>query len=113
MLAGIALLGFAAPAAAQDDAAAETAAPVDVLQVSGLIDGVVADEIINAVERTRTNGSQALVLQVDVDGAVVDNASLGEVLSALHEAPVPVAVWVGPSGSRLLGAAVHLLAVAD
>jgi len=112
-LAGIALLGFAAPAAAQDDAAAETAAPVDVLQVSGLIDGVVADEIISAVERTRTNGSQALVLQVDVDGAVVDNASLGEVLSALHEAPVPVAVWVGPSGSRLLGAAVHLLAVAD
>ncbi|MGA0969812.1 MAG: NfeD family protein [Ilumatobacteraceae bacterium] len=113
MLAGIALLGFAAPAAAQDDAAAEAAAPVDVLQVSGLIDGVVADEIINAVERTRTNGSQALVLQVDVDGAVVDNASLGEVLSVLHEAPVPVAVWVGPSGSRLLGAAVHLLAVAD
>lgn len=113
MLAGIALLGLAAPAAAQEDTTAETAPPVDVLQVSGLIDGVVANELIAAVQRTATNGSQALVLQVDVDGAVVDNSVMNDVLAAIDNAPVPVAVWVGPSGARLLGAAVHLLAVAD
>jgi len=113
MLAGIALLGLAAPAAAQEDTTSETTPPVDVLQVSGLIDGVVANELIAAVERTATNGSQALVLQVDVDGAVVDNSVMDDVLAAIDNAPVPVAVWVGPSGARLLGAAVHLLAVAD
>lgn len=113
MLAGIALLGLAAPAAAQDGTTSETTPPVDVLQVSGLIDGVVANELIAAVERTATNGSQALVLQVDVDGAVVDNSVMDDVLAAIDNAPVPVAVWVGPSGARLLGAAVHLLAVAD
>ena len=45
--------------------AADDVAPVDVLQVDGLLDHVVASEIITAVERSATNGAQALILQVN------------------------------------------------
>ena len=105
----------ASPAGAQDDPSSDepAVAPVDVLQVDGLIDPVVVAEITNAVDDLATNGSQALILQVNSRGVVVDDDTFTDLLSTIADAPRPVAVWVGPSGARLLGAAVHLLAVAD
>ena len=113
LLTGIAVLGLGAGSVIAQDDAADAVAPVDVLQVDGFIDHVVAAELIAAVERVQTNGSQALILQVDSAGAVVDNAELAEVLNVIDQSSVPVAVWVGPTGAHLYGAAVHLLGVAD
>lgn len=115
ILASAALALGAMPASAQDDSPSDepAVAPVDVLQVDGLIDPVVVAEITNAVDDLATNGSQALILQVNSRGVVVDDGTFTELLSTIADAPRPVAVWVGPSGARLLGAAVHLLAVAD
>ena len=103
------------PAAAQDDPQSDGAsvAPVDVLQVDGFIDPVVASEISDAVTDLATNGSQALVLQVNSRGVVIDDEEFTELLATIADAPRPVAVWVGPTGARLLGGAVHLLSVAD
>lgn len=126
-LAAIAAVGLlAAPTAAQgsggdtsdpvDAASGETteAVPdVDLLQVDGLLDDIVADEIEAAIERAVANGSQALILQTNSRGAVVSDARMAELMRSVAEAPVPVAIWVGPSGSRLYGAPAQLLAVAD
>ena len=103
------------PAAAQDDPQSDGAsvAPVDVLQVDGFIDPVVASEISDAVTDLATNGSQALVLQVNSRGVVIDDEEFTDLLATIANAPRPVAVWVGPTGARLLGGAVHLLSVAD
>ncbi len=103
------------PAAAQDDPQSDGAAvaPVDVLQVDGFIDPVVASEISDAVTDLATNGSQALVLQVNSRGVVIDDEEFTDLLATIADAPRPVAVWVGPTGARLLGGAVHLLSVAD
>ena len=103
------------PAAAQDDPQFDGAAvaPVDVLQVDGFIDPVVASEISDAVTDLATNGSQALVLQVNSRGVVIDDEEFTDLLATIADAPRPVAVWVGPTGARLLGGAVHLLSVAD
>jgi len=103
------------PAAAQDDPQSDGAAvaPVDVLQVDGFIDPVVASEISDAVTDLATNGSQALVLQVNSRGVVIDDEEFTDLLATIADAPLPVAVWVGPTGARLLGGAVHLLSVAD
>ncbi len=103
------------PAAAQDDPQSDGAsvAPVDVLQVDGFIDPVVASEISDAVTDLATNGSQALVLQVNSRGVVIDDEEFTDLLTTIADAPRPVAVWVGPTGARLLGGAVHLLSVAD
>ena len=115
ILASAALALGAMPAGAQDDPPSDkpAVAPVDVLQVDGFIDPVVVAEITNAVDDLATNGSQALILQVNSRGVVVDDDTFTELLSTIADASRPVAVWVGPSGARLLGAAVHLLAVAD
>ena len=106
---------IATPAGAQDGPSSDEAvvAPVDVLQVDGLIDPVVVSEISDAVAALDTNGSQALILQVNSRGVVVDNDTFTDLLETISAASRPVAVWVGPSGARLLGASVHLLAVAD
>lgn len=95
------------------DGGAAALAKVDVFEVSGLIDGVVANGIERAVERSSTNGAQALVLQVNSRGAVVDSARMREVLTSIRESTIPVGVWIGPSGSRAYGWAALLVAVAD
>ncbi len=110
VLVGQALALVPSSASAED---AADLAPVDVVEVSGLIDEVNAQAIENAIERSSGNGAQALVLQVNSRGAVVGRERMEEVLSAIAGAPVPVAIWVGPSGSRALGMAAQMLAVAD
>ncbi|WP_395159176.1 nodulation protein NfeD [Ilumatobacter sp.] len=88
-------------------------APVDVLQVSGFIDDILIDEIGNAIERAQNGGAQALILQVNSDGTIVDDNVVAELLDSIANAPIPIGVWVGPTGSRFYGPAAQILAVAD
>jgi len=115
LLAGTALLGaVASSAAAQDnDDEAFRVARVDVLQVSGLFDDIIVSEIGDAIERSDADGSQALVLQVDSRGAIVSDDDMAALLGEIAEAPVPIGVWVGPTGARLYGTPAQILAVAD
>lgn len=111
-----ALLGLAVPADAQAEAtppAAEDPGRVSIIKVEGLIDPVLADFIERSIadgERTR---AVAVVLQLDSSGSVVDDARLRALATRIHEAKVPVTVWVGPSGSRALGGAAQLAGVSD
>jgi membrane-bound serine protease (ClpP class) len=102
-------------AAAQSDSTTEdvVAAPVDVLQVNGLFDNIVVAAIGDAIERAETDGSQALILQVDARGAVVSDESMAGLMAKIDAANVPIGVWVGPTGARLYGAPAQILAVAD
>jgi membrane-bound serine protease (ClpP class) len=124
LLGAIAVLVIAAaPAAAQDDnqpaepgADTETTpevAPVDVLQVNGLFDDIIVEEIGAAIDRAVGKGSQALILQVDSRGAVVSDDTMADLMDRIAEAPVPIGVWVGPTGARLYGTPAQILAVAD
>ncbi|CAB4367585.1 MAG: hypothetical protein F2916_01920 [Actinobacteria bacterium] len=92
---------------------ATTLAPVDVVEVSGLIDSIVADSIEHAIERSQSNGAQAVIFQLNSKGAVVDRDRMTEVLTAISNSKIPVAIWVGPSGSRAYGLPAQMLAVAD
>ncbi len=97
--------------AAEDPA--PSAGSIDVLQVSGLIDPIVVNAIEEAVERADADGAQALVLQINSRGTVVDRDEIESLLERIADAPIPVAVWVGPSGARLYGTPAQILAVAD
>ncbi|WP_394934278.1 NfeD family protein [uncultured Ilumatobacter sp.] len=90
-----------------------TIAPVDVLQVSGFMDDILISEIRNAIERADDSGAQALILQVNSDGTVVDDNVVETLLEDIATAPVPIGVWVGPTGSRFYGPAAQMLSVAD
>lgn len=87
--------------------------PVHVLQVSGLIDPIVADEISTAIDRAADGGAQALVLQTNSRGSVLSRSDMQALLEAVADAPLPIGVWVGPSGARLYGTPTQLLGVAD
>lgn len=88
-------------------------APVDVVEVSGLLDDILVDEIERAIERATTIGSQAVVLQLNSRASVVSEDRFVDLLTQVADASVPIGVWVGPSGSRAYGAPAQLLAVAD
>ncbi len=88
-------------------------APVDVVEVSGLLDDILVDEIESAIDRATTQGSQAVVLQLNSRAAVVSEERFVNLLTQVAEASIPIGVWVGPSGSRAYGAPAQLLAVAD
>ena len=98
-------------ASAADDA--KKLAPVDVVEVSGMVDSIVADSIEKAITRSQGNGAQALVLQLNTRGAVVGRDRMAEVLTAIADSKIPVAIWVGPSGARAYGLPAQMLAVAD
>jgi len=92
---------------------AEKLAPVDVVEVSGMIDAIVAQSIGEAIERSQNNGAQAVVLQFNTKGAVVGRDRMAEIAESIQNSKIPVAIWVGPSGSRAYGLPAQLLAVAD
>lgn len=104
---------FGGNARAQDDGETSDAAAVDVLQVSGLLDEILVSEIESAIERADEAGSQALILQVNSRGTVVDDERIEDLLEDVADSRVPIGVWVGPTGARLYGKGAQLVAVAD
>ena len=114
--AGYSLLGsdlHAQDGSDEADTAVADVAPVDVLQVSGFMDDILVEEIDAAIERADTGGAQALILQVNSRGTVVDDATVETMLERIADAPIPIGVWVGPTGARFYGTAAQMLAVAD
>jgi membrane-bound serine protease (ClpP class) len=113
LAAGVATSASAA-APEQDTGSAADLAPVDVLQVTGFIDPIVADSIRDAIARAEANGSQALILQLSSQGGVVDADDMQRVLQSIVDTPIAIGVWVGPArASRAYGYASQLMAVAD
>lgn len=88
-------------------------APVDVVEVNGLIDEIVVSDIEQAIERAESSTSQAIILQVNSLGGVVSATRMEELFNKIIESKIPIAVWVGPTTARAYGSAAQLLAVAD
>ena len=88
-------------------------APVDVLQVSGLVDHIVADEIEKAIARAESGDAQALILQINSRASVIGREAMKKLYARISEARVPIAIWVGPSGARATGLVAQLLSAAD
>lgn len=112
----VVLMVLALPATAvgaQDDVSTADAGFVEILEVSGLIDDVVASAIEDAVISAEVDGLRALVLQVNSREAVVSDARLAELADLISDSTVPVVAWVGPSGSQAAGGVAELLGVAD
>jgi membrane-bound serine protease (ClpP class) len=114
LLAAGAMLAAIPRAEAQDGGAAPSSAPgvVDVFKVTGYIDSVMAQGIERAIARAVNDGSQALVLQLNSKGAVVSRERMEELAVSIATSPIPVAIWVGPSGARATGEAGQLLGAA-
>ncbi len=108
----VALSGGTAGASDNFDGAADTGSPVlDVVEVSGFLDGIMADFIERSMEQAAAKGSLGLVLQVNSPRAIVDDERLVELAARIRSSDVPVYMWVGPSGAVATGAVGQLAGV--
>ncbi len=96
------LIALTAPAAlAQPESPSVLVAEAD-----GSIDGTLASYIRDSIEDAEATGS-TLVLQLDSAGTLdVDPVALAE---RIHDATVPVIVWVGPAPAKAAGTGLLLL----
>ena len=108
----IALLGVQGAIAPAVGAQSSTGV-VPVVQVSGLLDPVLADYVIDAIDRGNEDNATVIVLQVDSRGSVLDDDRLDDVAQAIVNSSAPVTVWVGPSGARALGEVAQLVGLAE
>jgi len=86
---------------------------VAVVKVSGLLDPVMVDFIRSSINDAINEGAVALILQADSNGVVVDDSVFAALLNAMLASPVPIDVWVGPSGSHLTGLSAQIVGAAD
>jgi membrane-bound serine protease (ClpP class) len=85
------------------------AATVSVVSVNGYIDPVLAALMTRAIDDANNAKALALVFQVDLQGAVIPDEQLTQLVKKMADSAVPVNVWIGPTGSELNGAAVALI----
>jgi membrane-bound serine protease (ClpP class) len=72
---------------------------------------VSADELSRAIARANADGAQALLIEMDTPGGLVD--SMRSMAGAILGSRVPVIVYVAPSGARAGSAGFFLLEAAD
>jgi membrane-bound serine protease (ClpP class) len=83
-----------------------------VITVSGLLDPVLARFIERSIDDAEDAEVSWLVLQVNSKGTVISDSRVAELVERVRTAEVPVAVWVGPSGTRATEGIAQMAAVA-
>ncbi|MFP5277668.1 MAG: NfeD family protein [Acidobacteriota bacterium] len=84
---------------------------VDKMILDDTIQPVSADELKRAIAAANSDGAQALLIQMDTPGGLVD--SMREMVGAILGSRVPVIVYVSPSGARAGSAGFFILESAD
>jgi membrane-bound serine protease (ClpP class) len=98
--------------AALSTTTAHAASPtVEVAHLSGAINAVTANYIGTAVSRAAGEHAGALVVVMDTPGGI--STAMDDIVASLLNAPVPVAVYVAPSGARAASAGLFVAQAAD
>jgi len=94
-------------------AAASISARADVVKVvvNDTINPITAEYIARGIDNAAQNHAQAVLIELRTPGGLVD--STREIISKILGSPVPVIVYVAPSGSRAGSAGFYILESAD
>ncbi len=98
---------------ADEDQPDRAAGVAVVLQVSGLLDPLLADFVADGIRNADAEGAKVVVLQLNSTGSVISTDALNELADVIANANVPVAMWVGPSGARATGPWAELAGLVD
>jgi membrane-bound serine protease (ClpP class) len=104
--AGILLLGLllvAAQSATQESERAEAV----VIEVKGPIGPAVSDFVQRNIEKAATQGSQAVILEMDTPGGL--DSAMRDIIKAILGSRIPVITYVSPSGARAASAGTYIL----
>ena len=90
-----------------------TAASADVLKIviNDPIHPVTAEYVGRAIEAAAANHDQAVLIEINTPGGFLD--STDEIIHHILTSPVPVVIYVAPTGSRAASAGLFILESAD
>ena len=98
LLASAVLLSTAGPAA--------SAAPVSLIEMDSAITPVTVRLLAAAIERAQADGAQALIVQLNTPGGL--ERSMRSMVQSILGSPIPVIVYVAPTGARAASAGVFI-----
>src|ERR1017187_7136087 len=101
--------GFGSPALAQQPPAQQPL--VDKFVLKDTVQPVSQGELTRAIDRANSDGAQALLIEIDTPGGLLE--SMRAMVAAMLASRVPVIVYVSPGGSRAGSAGFFLLESAD
>jgi membrane-bound serine protease (ClpP class) len=104
-----ALAAMSVGAAGQDQQGSPE--PVRVIELDGGIDPVSAAFVGRRLDAAADDGASAVVIRLDTPGGLV--SSMRDIVSDMGASPVPVTVWIGPSGARAGSAGAYIAAASD
>jgi membrane-bound serine protease (ClpP class) len=79
---------------------------VTVLTLDGVINPVTATYVARGIRTAAAEGAQALIIQLDTPGGLMESTEA--IVRAIANAPLPVVVYVAPRGARAASAGVFI-----
>jgi len=80
---------------------------VNLINIEGAIGPATTDYFIRSLNKAIHNGANLLVVQIDTPGGL--DSSMRDIIQSILASPIPVAVYVAPSGARAASAGTYLL----
>ncbi len=74
--------------------------------IDGVINPIATEYIEKAIERAEDQNAQLLIIEMDTPGGLME--SMHNIMKAMQNSKVPIAVYVAPSGSRAGSAGVYI-----
>ncbi|MEJ7765651.1 MAG: NfeD family protein [Acidimicrobiales bacterium] len=106
--------GTSAPPAAAHAGHGPVRPAIDIVQVGGILDPVNVELLRRSIREAPGRDTTTVVIQLDSSASSVPIAKIDALGLLMSQSEVPVAVWVGPTGTgRALGPAFSLVAAAD
>ena len=93
------------------DSVSADGSSVLVIEIDGNIEPLTADRIARGIDEARGKGVSLVVIQLDTPGGLYD--STREIVEDILASDTPVAVFVGPAGSRAASAGTFITAAAN
>jgi membrane-bound serine protease (ClpP class) len=82
-----------------------------VATLNGVINPITDSYIVKAVDKAVADQSNALIIQMDTPGGL--DTSMRDIIKKILGAPIPVVVFVSPSGARAASAGLYITEAAD